>query len=289
MDLNLYHVFVQVYESDTLTLAAQRLHVSQSAVSHALGRLREAMGDELFVKDGRRLSPTPFARRIYPQIQQGLTLLSQSKQLALTDPSTQIRRITVAMNDEIELLLLPVLMQKLQHTLPHVLINSVRLERRDMEKRLKFGQMDVAIDVARVVPEQINQMPLFHNEFVVLSNVIHERLDEKSYLNATHVTVSSRPTGQSIEDVMLAQLGHGRRIAIRCQHYVSAVRVLQESPQPLLLTLPQQLAQALPTDGLITFASPLKLSPLSLHLYWHQDMQDDVVNAWIRKQVVKSS
>lgn len=302
MDLNLYRVFVQVYESDTLVIASERLHISQSAVSHALGRLRQHFDDDLFIKEGRKLVATAFARRLYPQVKQAVNSLTMATEQSTIDTLiAQTKQITIAMNDEIELVLLPLLLQKFASQAPHIRLNSVRLQREKMNKQLRLGLVDVAIDVSRSTPDSLYQKPLLSDEFVVLSNANYQEneISEKqisdnnissismdTYLNAQHIVVSSRPTGKSVEDIRLAQLGYHRQIAVRCQHYNSAVRLLQQMSTPYMLTLPKLLAKSLHTDNLIECNVPIDIADLALHLYWHKEMDKDLLNIWVRGQIL---
>lgn len=301
MDLNLYRVFVQVYESDTLAIASERLHISQSAVSHALGRLRLHFEDELFVKEGRKLVATAFARRLYPQVRQAVDVLTlATEQSNIETLISQCKQLTIAMNDEIELVLLPMLLAQFAQHAPHIRLNSVRLERDKMNRQLRLGQVDVAIDVTRSVPDSLYQKPLLIDRFVLLSNRMNgiannvgideakQTITINEYLTARHIVVSSRPTGKSVEDIRLAQLGYHRQIAVRCQHYDSAVRLLQQSDTPYLLTLPQQLADCLHTEGLVQGEMPIEITELELHLYWHQERDKDVLNEWVRDRVVQA-
>lgn len=302
MDLNLYRVFVQVYESDTLVIASERLHISQSAVSHALGRLRQHFDDDLFIKEGRKLVATAFARRLYPQVKQAVNSLTMATEQSTIDTLiAQTKQITIAMNDEIELVLLPLLLQKFASQAPHIRLNSVRLEREKMNKQLRLGLVDVAIDVTRSTPDNLYQKPLLSDEFVVLSNanyheneIVEKQISENNissismdtYLNAQHIVVSSRPTGKSVEDIRLAQLGYHRQIAVRCQHYNSAVRLLQQMSTPYMLTLPKLLAKSLHTNNLIECNVPIDIADLALHLYWHKEMDKNLLNAWVRGQIL---
>ncbi|PIE47433.1 MAG: LysR family transcriptional regulator [Gammaproteobacteria bacterium] len=289
MDLNLYKVFVQVYESDTLVIASERLHISQSAVSHALGRLRQNFDDELFVKEGRKLVATAFARRLYPQIKQAINTLAMATEQSNIDTLiAQTKQVTIAMNDEIERVLLPLLLQKFASQVSHIRLNSVRLEREKMSKQLRLGQVDVAIDVIRSTPNHLYQKPLLTDKFVVLSNSNYHKkeITIDTYLNAQHIVVSSRPTGKSVEDIRLAQLGYHRQIAVRCQHYDSAVRLLQQTSTAYLLTLPKLLAESLQADNLAQCKFPLDIADLALHLYWHKEMNENLLNAWVREQIL---
>src|SRR5690554_1241190 len=119
MDLNLFRLFAIIYRERNLTRAAEQLFLSQSAVSHALTRMREQLDDPLFVRDGQGVCPTPLANRLWPDIEQALELLQQALQRSNAfDPKRDLKQLTIAMNDEIEPLFLPKIMQWLQQHAP---------------------------------------------------------------------------------------------------------------------------------------------------------------------------
>ena len=115
MDLNLFRIFAVIYRERNLTRTAEQLFLSQSAVSHALSRMREQLDDSLFVRDGQGMRPTPLANRLWPDIEHALQLLQQAVQRSTAfEPSRDLKQLTIAMNDEIEPLFLPKIMHWLQ-------------------------------------------------------------------------------------------------------------------------------------------------------------------------------
>ena len=156
LDLNLLRLFIYIFELKNLTCTAEALHLSQSAISHALGRLRQALGDELFYREKGELHPTLYAKRLYPTVKQSFEnleqifqanhLLSDSKLGEMAQQS--FATLTIAMHDEIELIVFNKLVSQIHQVLPNCQITSSRLNRSALAHELKVGQLDFAIDVA---------------------------------------------------------------------------------------------------------------------------------------------
>lgn len=285
IDLNLFRVFDTIYRERNLTRAAQILCLSQSAVSHAVGRLRKQLGDPLFVREGQGMVPTPLADRLWPDIQQALVLLRQSVHRSQDfDLQRDISQITLAMNDELEPSILPVLVRALRTQLPQLNVASVRLDRANLRADLAAGRLDCAIDIAQPVSADVGHDLLLEDDFVVVSR-LPRVLDKAAYMAAEHITVSSRRTGRAIEDWGLARLGLERQIVMRCQHYEAACRMVAESD--LLLTMPRRQAEAINQSlGNAILALPVALAGVELHLYWHRQHEVDPANRWLRDTVL---
>lgn len=300
LDLNLLRLFIYIFELKNLTHTAEALHLSQSAISHALGRLRQALGDELFYREKGELHPTLYAKRLYPIVKQSFEnleqifqtnhLLSDSKLGELAQQS--FATLTIAMHDEIELIVFNKLVSQIHQVLPNCQITSSRLNRSELAHELKVGQLDFAIDVARVVDSEIVHQPLLRDEFVLVlyaPNFAAELANEPTitqaqYFASQHITVSSRRLGLSIEDSLLSKAGWQRQSKIRCQHYATAFQLLKQDK--LLLTLPRQLATTFlpPAQGWQILDLPIALTHIELHGYWHQQ-QVDSLYGWLRQQI----
>lgn len=301
LDLNLLRLFIYIFELKNLTRTAEALHLSQSAISHALGRLRQALGDELFYREKGELHPTLYAKRLYPTVKQSFENLEQIFQTnhVLSDnelgelAQQSFATLTIAMHDEIELIVFNKLVSQIHQVLPNCQITSSRLNRSALAHELKVGQLDFAIDVARVVDSEIVHQPLLRDEFVMLlyaPNFAAELANESTitqaqYFASQHITVSSRRLGLSIEDSLLSKAGWQRQSKIRCQHYATAFQLLKQDK--LLLTLPRQLATTfLPlAQGWQILDLPIALTHIELHGYWHQQQQVDPLYGWLRQQI----
>lgn len=287
LDLNLFRVFAVIYRERNLTRAAEQLSVSQSAVSHALARMRQQLDDPLFIREAQGVVPTPLATRIWPDVQQGLGFLQRAIAHSHSfEPSRDISTVTLAMTDVIEPALLPALVKALRGAVPSIRVTSARIERSTLKADLASGRLDCAIDVAQAADDQLFHCVLTREEFVVVSRS-SAAIDSDSYFAAQHVTVSSRRKGYSVEDFELARQGIKRQIAARCQHYESACRLVASSD--LLLTMPRSLAiSSYAYLGNQIHPLPITVPSVELHLFWHKERESDPANTWLRHTLLSA-
>ncbi|WP_044560965.1 LysR family transcriptional regulator [Azospirillum sp. B4] len=304
LDLNLLRVFDAVYRARSLTRAADELALSQSAVSHALARLREQLGphpgtgplgigtEPLFPRDGRGVAPSALARRLAPRVREALAALGRA--LADTQdfqPDRDLRQAIVAMPEAVEPTLLPDMMARLRRHLstgPVPRLDSVRLDRATMKADLARGRLDLAVDVTLPPDPDLRHLPLLSDDYCLVAAAGHPPVDLDGYLAAAHIAVSSRRSGPAVEDYALLRLGIQRRIALRCQRYETACRVIAEAGLNgggWLLTMGRRHSQPLVDGGrgaLVTLPLPLDMPPLAFNLYWHRASEDDPANRWLR-------
>lgn len=280
-DLNLFRVFDAVYREQNLTRAAEHLCVSQSAVSHALGRMRSHLDDPLFVREAQGVVPTPLAKRIWPQVQEGLQFLSAAvRQNETFDAARDVRQVRIAMHDELEPTLLPRFMRALHQQIPGLPIDSVRIDRPSLQTDLATGRLDCAIDAAQTADSGLASSLLLEDGWVVVSRTA-AKIDADAYLHASHITVSSRPSGKTIEDMKFSRLGVHRHVAARCQHYESACQLVAESDW--LLTMSRGLAESLNAhlENHIQ-PVPIEIPSVKVQLFWHPERDQDPAIQWLR-------
>lgn len=285
LDLNLFRVFDVVLRERNLTRAAEVLFLSQSAVSHALARLRDQLGEPLFVREGRGVAPTPFAERLAPEIREALALLDGAVHHTRGfEPKRDVGNLIIAMTDMLEPSLLPHLVERLRRSAPEARVTSVRLDRPRLERDLASGRLDLSIDVEQPTSADLRHAPLLRDTFCVVSRR-RRRLDVASYMAAKHVAVSSRRTGLAVEDMVLSRLGYQRDVTVRCRHYEAAFHIVSGSDQ--LLTMARRRAEALHALlGNHLLPMPLALPPLELHLYWHRQSDSEPRNRWLRQELL---
>ncbi|RFA29223.1 LysR family transcriptional regulator [Alkalilimnicola ehrlichii] len=290
IDLNLLVVLEAIYTEGGLTRAGERLNVTQPAVSHALGRLRNLLGDPLFVREGHGMVPTPFTRNLIGPLRQALRAmeltLNEAKRF---DPGVSAQRFTLGCRDALELRVLPRLMYGLSESAPELEIATVSFRRRDIEADLFSGQLDLVTDSLLPRSRNIRHVHINTDPLVVMARKDHpalaDGLDLEAYLEQRHILVSSRRTGQGMEDFELARGGLQRKVSLRCQHFFAASRVVRETD--LLLTIPGRLAGLLNIDdayALVPF--PLDMPPQDVYLCWHANVDNDPANYWLRQQII---
>jgi len=289
VDLNLLVVLETIHAEGGITRAAEKLHLSQPAISHALARLRETFDDPLFVRQGNTMVPTPFARRLLEPVRESLrTLGAAFAGLERFDPATSRKRFTVGLRAVMESAVLPALMQEILDAAPGVSVAAVRVDRRRVEADLAAGALDVALDVLLPVPDVVSHARLSSDRLVVVARRDHpgigDTLGLDAYLQLDHVLVSARRRGMGLEDTALSRLGHRRTIRMRCQQYFAACRVVSRTD--LVLTMPERQAR-ITNREFDNRVLPLPLDGLSLdaYLYWHASADTDPANAWLRQRI----
>jgi DNA-binding transcriptional LysR family regulator len=292
IDLNLLVVFDTIYAEASITRASRRLNLSQPAISHALGRLRQVLEDPLFTRQGRLMTPTPLARRMIEPIRQSLQRLEAT--LTKGDPfasGSAAKQFTVGMRDALEAAVLGSLMRDIAKRAPRIDISTVRIERRELERELSSGTVDAAIDVLLPLPEAVRRQRLGTEWLIVLARRRHPtvgpRLTLDSYLEEEHISVSSRRRGLSAEDFELGRHNLRRRIRLRCQSYFAACSAVSKTD--LILTMPQRHARILNAQfGNQLLPFPLKVPAFDTYLYWHANADGDPANAWLRQQLINA-
>ena len=292
IDLNLFRVFEAVMREGGITAAARTLNLSQPAVSHALARLREAVGDPLFERQGRSMVPTPMARSLAGPVREALGGLENTlRTLDRFDPATARRRFTVAMRPQLEEQLLPPVIRRLGREAPGIDLTSTPVDWRNMAASLADGTLDVAIDVAGPLGPDIRRRRLRDERTVVLARRGHpllgrgpRALDLTAYLEAEHIRVSLRRHRPGLEDVELARLGLERRIRLRCQNHSAACRIVSQTD--LLLTMAEPYARIVNEPfGNRIVPAPIPFPPMDSYLYWHAGAEEDPANRWLRRMI----
>ena len=292
VDLNLFVVFDAIYTEGGITRASKRLSLTQPAISHALGRLRELFDDALFIRQGRAMMPTPLARVMIDPVRQSLQGFESTLQrVDRFDPATAHKHFTVGMRDVRELTVLPNLLHSITRSAPFIDIAIVRAERNQLENELAAGTLDAAVDVRLALSDEVRRQRINAERLVVVARPRHPQvkreLDLETYLAQEHILVSSRRRGFGVEDYELSRHGLKRRIRLRCQHYFAACRVVNETD--LILTMAERYARIvnrLFRNRMLPF--PLEAPDYDAYLYWHANADADPANQWLRKRLIEA-
>ncbi|HEU4408519.1 MAG TPA: LysR family transcriptional regulator [Polyangiaceae bacterium] len=289
LNLNLLLALDALLSEANVTRAAERLGVTQPAMSRSLQKLREQLGDELLVRSGRGLVRTPRAERIRRALGHGL----QSLRRALAEdesfePARATTAFRVAANDVAGVRLLPALMEHLRGRAPHVAVNVVPLDHADLLGQFEFGALDLALGVSMAEAPGLRRRLLLRDGWTCLMRAGHpavgERLELSTYLDLSHALCSPRGEGSGVVDEALAALGRARRVTLRSRYFVAAALAVRQSD--LVLTMPrrsgERLAELL---GLRAHEPPpeLALRPIEFLALWHERMDDAPAHRWFRQ------
>jgi DNA-binding transcriptional LysR family regulator len=292
VDLNLFVVLEAIYREGNITRAGHELNLTQPAISHALKRLRDLLRDPLFVRQGPHMVPTPFTRNMIDQVRQALQLLEvnlhESRSFV---PENARRSFHLSLWEYTEALLLPVLVERLLNSAPGMMISTSRVKRRDLEAELARGAVDLAVEIPMTMSDRIRGKALLRESFVVMARNDHPaikgKLDLDTYLSQRHVQVSSRRHGPSLVDIELSRRGLRREVFLRIQHNCAASIVVSQTD--MLLTLPQRQALLVNLGSQNrVYPFPLSKPHLEAHLYWHESVENDPANRWLRGEIERS-
>jgi len=289
VDLNLLVVLDELLRSRSTTLAARRLGRTQSAVSHALGRLRVMFEDPLFVRAGASLRPTTLAERLQAPLRDLLVgaeaIVSRSR--VAFDPASIERTFVFSCTDLTELVLLPGLLKRLRKEAPGIDIVT-RFLGDDVERAMQAREVDLGFGkrfrpVSAVVVEDFLEEPM-----VVLLRTGHPALQgrwtARRYAALDHVLVTPRGLPGSTVDPVLAQEGLSRRVVLRVPHFMAAAVVVAETD--LVVTVPESLARRMGGRlGLVARPVPVAIEPFVLSMGYSVSYRDDPAHRWLRERL----
>ena len=300
-DLNLLKVFDEVMAERSLTKAAKRLALTQPAVSNALRRLREALGDELLVRKGRALQPSVRALELWPSVREALGSLQASLAPSVFNPATADNAFVLAMADATAAELMPGLVAVLGAEAPGVSLRVLPLTTRDPRKLLDEGQADLAIGhfpaaladlTARAqVGETVSFLyqRLFQGEYVCVMREGHPfasgPLTLNRYCSARHLLVSFSGRAFGFVDEALALEGRARRVVLTVNQFFTAGKVVANSD--LLTVLPRHFISVTGfADQLVQRELPFEVPVIHVDAVWHHRQDNNSAHAWLRAKVL---
>lgn len=292
LDLNLLLAFEALNETRSVSRAAERMGMRQPAMSAALGRLRIAFSDQLFVRAAGAMQPTPRAVRLATGIARALAELRSAMEDAPFEPLATTRAFTIASTDYTTLVILPHVMAALKREAPLVDIRIVGYDKGDVPDLLDRGEIDVALGVFRSPSENAIRKFLCPERFVGVARRGHPlvrdgRIGLVEYAAAHHALVSVRRDAAGEIDTALEAQGLSRRVALALPHMLALPSILATSD--LLAAIPGRAAAAMSQDGLQTFAIPLTLSPWRIEMLWNPVARRDPASAWLRSRITTAA
>jgi DNA-binding transcriptional LysR family regulator len=295
-DLNLLRVFAAVYETANVTRAADKLDVSQSAVSNALARLRKVCGDELFVRTPDGMSATAVAKRLAPAVLGSLESLDQAfSESGGFDAATSKRQLVVRMNDIGEVVFLPTLLRTLARQAPFCSLKAVSLSSGDTAIAMARGDVDLAIGFLPELREQWYQQRLFEQHYVLVARKGHKLLKpelkaaalDRAFVRAEHVLIDSAGSAHNIVEETFRSLDIARPNRITMPSFLAAMMMVAASD--VVATVPAKLAEAASNTLNIGYRShPVKLPVFRIHQYWHPIRHKDPACTWLRGLINQS-
>ena len=289
LDLNLLTVFEAIYESGTVTTAADRLALSQSATSHALARLREACADDLFVRVQQGLTPTSVAKELYPVVNKALEDLRTSlAEASGFDPLRSKRRFRISIPHPMGPFYALDLRAAATTIAPGVDLTFNTTSRPDnLDDQLRDGLVDLAIDWVPIELNPFVNSKLFDDELVFVARIGHPSVIGSVTIEDLRQVEFVFPHFRRDIDRLPPPLREFRKLGLR-----EALRVseLLEIPavvlsSDLLGIFPARMGSLMADRlGLQLLATPFKL-PLPIYAIWHEARRSDAAHRWLRELV----
>ena len=299
-DLNLLKVFDVVMAERSLTRAAPILALTQPAVSNAMRRLRDALGDEVLVRQGRTLVPTAKALALWPEVRAALDRLQSALRPRAFVPAQTVCSLVLTMADATATELMLGLVQRVMAQAPGVSLRTVPLTTRDPRPLLDDGQVDLAVghfpgvlaDLAlrrqSGLPVAFSHQRLFASDYVCVMRKNHPLaqapLGLDDFCAALHVLVSFSGRGYGLIDEALAPLNRSRRVVLTVNQFFTTGKVVAESD--LLTVLPRHFVAFTGFEAQLAVRElPFQVPPIQVDALWHQRMDGDGAHQWLRQQV----
>ncbi|SFP22015.1 LysR family transcriptional regulator [Ralstonia sp. NFACC01] len=292
VDLNLLVLFQEILREKRISVVAERLGLSQPAVSNALSRLRQTFDDELFVRTPRGMMPTALAEQLAEPVATALDTLQRAfGQRTHFEAATSTRTFTLAMSDVGEVYFMPVLAQLCAEQAPGVRLDTMRAGGFDMKVEMEAGAIDLAIGAFDDLSgESLFQRRLFRQDYVTMFRRGHALSEGKLTLErfraASHLVVASSASPYNAIGPLLDKAGITQSARFSVPHFVAVPYIV--STTDLVVTVPRKLAErAAPPFGLEFVAPPLKLPALQTNVFWHRRFHQDAGNQWLRNVVAQ--
>jgi DNA-binding transcriptional LysR family regulator len=292
IDLNLLLVFDALLRDRNVTVAANRIGISQPAMSNALARLRKTFGDRLFVRTVRGMEPTPYAEQLAVPLRGACELVAKALALdAGFDASTSKRSFTFYMTDIGEIVFLPALLERLARLAPGIGVKVVRIPQRNLQEAMVSGDVDLAVGSFPTLKAGFFQQRLYKDSFVCVARANHpilrKTITRKQYLEATHAIVESAGTGhQAAIEKLLAEQHANLKIGLVVPHFLSLPLIVAQTDH--LITIPRRMAAAFEGSSAIrVFEPPLKFPSIDIKQHWHERVHHDAANRWMRALIAE--
>ena len=312
-DLNLLKVFDAVYEERNLVLAGKRLNLTQSAVSHALGRLRELVGDELFMRTGKGMVPTGRATAMAPALRDSLRRIEATLGGEKFAPQESTRRFVIAANDHLTAVIVAPLSRELQQAAPGVDVVVRPSTRLDLAEQIDLGRIDLAIGIFSQVPSRLHSRTLMSQGEAILMRrghpVARRKLTVRDMAKYPLLTVSVGGQEEGAVGGFILERGLARqserfdrhaleealqrenaapRARITVPHSLAIPDLLRDTD--MLSIVPASLAMSLAKHNELLRREPPYVGERStIRAVWHGRDEHDAGHAWLREMVARTA
>lgn len=292
-DLNLLRVLVALHRTRSVSKAAAALDLSQPATSLALGRLRKALDDPLFVRSHTGMLPTPRGTELADAAARALSDFSvHAHNEPAFDPASSRRDFVITTPDIGELQLLPPLMAYLAREAPYCNLRSEPFATMDVEAALEEGRCDLALGLFPNL-----ERPVLYTQQILTQTIVclvradhplvqSSRISMRRFLELSHAVVHPVGRSQELFEALLKAKGHTRRVQLKTSHFLSVPSIIAATD--MIVTVPRSIADYYTRlENLRIVEPPINIKPLPIRQFWHPRFHTDPAVRWLRESVVR--
>jgi len=291
-NLNLFVAFDALITEHSVSRAAKRVGITQSAMSNSLRHLRELFDDPLFLRTSHGIVPTSRARELALPVRDALRLLERALNPAVFDPAASTRTFVLSTSDYVEFVLLPQLLSHITKRAPGVRIQTLPWGMHQVPEEVARGQADLMIGFYDKVPAYHREALLFEERYACIVRkghpLVRDKLTLRTYTSLKHIMVSQSAGATSGIDRALAEIGRSREIGLRVSHFLNVPTLVSSTDMIAALSrrVAEPFAKMLP---LRIFEPPLRLRTSRIGMVWHESLEDDPAHRWLRGMIAEVS
>ncbi len=291
-NLNLFVALDALITDHSVSRAARRVGITQSAMSNSLRHLRKLFNDPLFLRSSHGIVPTPRAYELAGPVREALRLLERALSPKVFDPAASSRTFVLITSDYVEFVLLPHLLGQISKHAPGVRIQTLPWALHHIPEELARGNADLMIGFYDKVPVHHRETPLFEERYACIVRkghpVVRNKLTLRTYTSLKHIMVSQSAGATSGIDRALAEIGHSRDVSLRVSHFLNVPSLVANTDLVAALSrrVAEPFARMLP---LRIFEPPLRLRTSRVGMVWHDSLHDDPANRWLRGLIAEVS
>jgi DNA-binding transcriptional LysR family regulator len=285
-DLNLLKALNALIETRSVTRAAERLGLTQPAVSGMLTRLREMFDDPLFIRTQRGILPTPRAEALAAPLRQVLNGIETLLMPQTFDPATASMTVRIAATDYAQEAILVPLMALLSREAPDIRLSVRPVEMESLSAQMESGALDMALITPEMASDTMRCRTLFEETYVCIMREEHpearQPLDLERFCAVNHALMSHDGSRfQGATDLALKAAGRSRRVVAAVPSFLVLIELVRQSD--LVALVPARLVEK--SHGLLVQPPPLAVSGFTKVLTWHERLQEDPAQKWLREKL----
>jgi LysR family transcriptional activator for leuABCD operon len=291
IDLNLLTIFDAIMREKQMSRAAEQLHMTQPAVSHALARLRTTFDDELFIRTRKGMQPTQKAQTLAVPIRNALQQIQQALDADHAfDPLTAQRCFKIAFAQYGEMSLLPGLLQKLSQLSHAISIHSVSEASGDALEQLRDGNLDFCFDLQPPQDERLDYCLCDEETWVVIASKDNPKygttISPQQYFQAQHIVLAIKGEKKQLIEKTMVNLGGERKVLAEAQQLIAIPSLVMQTDA--IATIPKKLAQfPLYQKQLKQLEMPFTLPNAPFYLIWHKAANKDQGHQWLKQLILQ--